>query len=295
MAPQQIVDVRRRVLANLLLAALVLALVLFLALTGPQPHEDKLPSLTGIGADRIAHIHIERAPADAINLERDMAGWRMTAPVTARAHPARINGVLGLLNEPVYARLPATPDALRRFGLAQPQVIVQLDHNSIAFGDSNPLDEHRYVLYAGKVYLIGDSLFFQLTQNPGFFIDNRLLQDTARPRRIHYADRTLTFAGGAWKSEPESGLGADAVRNSALAWETARAINVRTLQYKPTSATVSIDTEQGETITFDIIEAAPGAILARRDLGIQYQLDAYTAKQLLLLKDEEKVGTAGNE
>lgn len=292
MAPQQIVDVRRRALANLLLAALVLALALFLALTRPQPREERPPGLTGIGADQIAHIHIERAAANGITFERDTAGWRMTAPVAAPAHPARINGVLGLLNETVYAQLPADPEALRRFGLAQPQVIVRLDRHSFAFGDTNPLDERRYILYGGKVHLIGDSLFFQLTQNPGFFIDNRLLKEGVRPRRIRYADRTLSFADGAWRSEPESGLGADAIRNSALAWESARAINVRTFQNNPASASVGIDTDTGETITFDIIESAAGTTLARRDLGIQYHLDAYTAKQLMLVTDEETAPAA---
>ncbi|MGH8630264.1 MAG: DUF4340 domain-containing protein [Burkholderiales bacterium] len=284
MAPQQTVAVRRRALVNLLLAALVLALALLLVLTGPQPREEKQPSLTGISPAQVAHIRIERADADSIDFERDTSGWRLTAPVTARAHPARINGVLGLLGEEVYARFPAAPDALRRFGLSQPQVIVRLDQHRFAFGDINPLDEHRYVLYGDTVHLIGDSLFFQLTQDPGFFIDNRLLEDAVRPRRVRYAERTLTFTDGSWKSEPESGLGADTVRNSALAWETARAITVRTFDDRPTTASVGIDTEQGETITFDIVETAPAVVLARRDLGIQYHLDAHTAKQLLLLQ-----------
>lgn len=278
----------RRVLANVLLVVVITALGLFLVLSRPRPEQTEAPSLAhGIDSEQLSRIRIERAGLDEVSFERDGSAWRMTTPVAARAHPARINSILGLVHETVYARFPAEPGALKRFGLVDPRVRVYLDRHIFALGDTNPLDERRYVLYGDNVYLIGDSLYFQLTQNAGFFIDSRLLDADAHPVRIQYPDRLLTQAGGAWTSEPETGLGADAVQNAALTWESARAISVRTLQDQPGTGTVVVELQGGATVRFEILETGPAVILARRDLGVQYHLDAYTARQLLLVHEQQ--------
>lgn len=270
---------RRRLLANVILAAAVTALTAVLLLT-PEPVPESPPPLTAIAPDRIAQIRVERANDVPMSFERSGNDWIMTSPVRAPAYPARMASILGLLYEPSHAQLAA--GKLARFQLDAPAVSLFLDAHEFRFGDTDPLQERRYVLHAGRVHLVADTLFFQLTQNAGFFIDPKLLSGEAPPRRIGYPGFALVNVDGAWRQEPEAGLTPDQAKDASLQWETARAIAVRTPIHGAASGRLRIEPGKGDAIEFDILSQDDNVILGRPDLNVQYHLDDYTAEQLLL-------------
>ena len=61
-----------------------------------------------------------------------------------------------MLRTPSLRRFPVSADRHAEFGLAQPELILEVDGVPIAFGGLDPVTQHRYVLYAGEVHLIGD-------------------------------------------------------------------------------------------------------------------------------------------
>ena len=282
---------RRRTLFNLALMGGVALLALIAWLGGDEEQPAPPALLTNIAPAVINHITVERGGNDALRFERKGKDWRMTTPVNAPAHPARLGSVLQLLAEPVHARLPLDDAARQRFGLAAPAVRVILDEQRIAFGDTNPLDDRRYVEYGGEACLISDKLYVQLTQGPGFFLDNRLLPEGVKLTRIRYPDRVLEYDGATWRSTPETGLGADAAAAVALAWGSVRAVTVRLLQPAVPAGRVSLETLDGQKIEFDIVQAEDTPLLVRADAGLQYHLDALAARQLLLLPQEPDAET----
>lgn len=272
---------QRRTILNLILVALVAAIAALLMLAPVEEHSPAPVLVPGADPATIDTIRVQRAGAPELLFHRDRARWIMTAPVTAPAHEARINALLGLLADQSLAQLPAT--GLDRFGLETPAVIVELGTHRIALGDSHPIDEQRYVLYGGAVHLVPDSLYPQLTQNAGFFIDSRLLEPGTRPTRIRYPAFTLELAGGSWREIPAGGRDAAALLAVVGNWKTARALAVRT-PAKPAEAlgTITVEASGTAPIVFEISALEPAPVLARRDLDIQFHLDAYTAGQLLL-------------
>ena len=271
----------RRTFLNIALAVLITAIAALLWLLPPEEQQPAPVLVPGVDPASIDTIRVQRTGNTELRFRRDGRNWRMTAPVTAPAHEARINALLGLLTDQSLATLPAAD--LGRFGLAEPAVVVELGPHRIALGDAHPIDAQRYVLYGDAVHLVPDSLYAQLSQNAGFFIDNRLLPPGAQPSRLRYPAFTLAWGNGGWREVPTASRDAAALLAVIGTWKSARALAVRTpMKPAETLGVISIETATG-TITFDIVALDPAPILARRDLDLQYHLDAFTAEQLLIL------------
>jgi hypothetical protein len=273
----------RRALLNVILLTAIAAIAAAIWLTPPETEQPAPALVPGVDASSIDSIRVQRAGGADLRFRRDGDGWSMVEPVAAPAHEARINALLGLLTDQSLARLDGEGADLARFGLADPAVTVELGPHRIALGDPHPMDEQRYVLYGGAIHLVPDSLYAQLTQNAGFFIDNRLLPAGARPTRIRYPAFTLESADGAWRELPSGSRDAAALSAAAATWESARALAVRTpAKAADNAAAITVELPPGAPVVFEILALEPAAVLARRDLDIQYHLDAFTAQQLLL-------------
>jgi hypothetical protein len=272
---------QRRAILNLALGVLVVAIAALLWLVPP---EEKAPApvlVPGVDPARIDAIRVQRTDLPELRFRRNGGTWTMTAPVTAPAHDARINALLGLLADQSLSTLPASD--LARFGLAEPAVIVEIGPHRIALGDSHPIDAQRYVLYDETVHLVPDSLYPQLVQNAGFFLDSRLLPPEARPIRIRYPAFTLEAGTDGWHEIPPGGRDAIMLSSVIDGWKSSRALAVRApAGTAETLGTIAIENADGTAVEFEIRSLEPAPVLARRDLDVQYHLDALTGSQLLL-------------
>jgi hypothetical protein len=274
----------RRTLLNLALLAAAAAVAAALWLLPGEVQQTPAPPLVpGADVAAIDEIRVLRPGGVDLRFYRRGSTWSMTQPVAAPAHRARINALLGLLADQSLARLPVAGLDLSQFGLDRPAVSVELGPHRIEFGDPHPMDEQRYVRLGDTVHLVPDSLYVQLTQNAGFFIDNRLLPSGARPTRIRYPAFSLESGAAGWREQPPAERSTEELRLVAGAWQTARALAVRT----PAAAgnghgAIAVETGAGSPIVFEIATLDPTPILVRRDLDIQYHLDARTAEQLLI-------------
>lgn len=277
---------QRRTVLNLSLAGLVAVIAAFSWLLPPDEAQPAPVLVPDADPSNIGAISVLRTGLPELRFRRDGPAWTMTAPVTAPAHEARINALLGLLTDQSLATLPAAD--LARFGLADPAVIVELGPHRIALGDSHPMDVQRYVLYGDAIHLVRDSLYPQLTQNAGFFLDNRLLPPEARPIRIRYPAFTLESGADGWREVPAGGRDAAALSPVIDGWRSARALSVRAPAGAADSiGTISVEIGGGTSITFEIRSLEPAPVLARKDLDVQYHLDVLTGNQLLIMAPPE--------
>lgn len=122
------------------------------------------PALTGMAADQVSSIRVERGDRLQIALQRNQKAWRLTHPHQAKAKTERVQQLLAVARAPVQQTFPATAD-LSRYGLDRPRAVLQLDQLRLQFGDRDPAQESRYVLVEDDIRVI-DELYFNLLNLP---------------------------------------------------------------------------------------------------------------------------------
>jgi hypothetical protein len=275
-----------RGLLNLLLLLGVAALA---AVAFYQPGIVPAPppvKLTTLSPQQISRIHIERAGKAPITLQKQDGHWRITEPRQLPADDGHVNSLLRLVQETSFARFPAKPKELYKYKLDKPAATLTLDNNVFAFGDIDPINGRRYVLFAGTVHLITDMYFYQLDADPPAFVNTHPLPDKATITALTLPDLALTQnAQGHWQVQPDKpGISADAIQTLVDAWQNTTALWVK--QYTPGTAQGSITVQlkaPAQALRFDIMARQPELILARPDLGLQYHFSAESAKALLEL------------
>ena len=135
-------------------------LALLLAVTGAglwiyvKPSREALTmhALSARTPAQASKIRIEREGHPAIVLDRRGNEWRLAAPVSAEADAYAVERVLAILTARAPERYAAVN--LDQFELERPRVRLTIDHESFAFGMTNPFSGEQYVLALGAVFPI---------------------------------------------------------------------------------------------------------------------------------------------
>ena len=274
-------DSRSRLILALAAAVAALALLAWFrpGLKAPEAGPPLLAQATTATLLRIAP-----AGATAAELRREADGWHMTAPLSMRADDAAVDGLLQLLTLPADAGFAATGD-LGRYGLDRPVARLTVDGKELVFGGIQPIDQRRYLLLDGRVHLVSGVLFYRLAQNAYDWLDKRLLPEGSVVTAVQLPQATLTQdEHGEWQISPaDKSLSADALARLAAAWQDARADNVAAIGKHAVEAEVALSLKGAAApVRFQIYKDADSLVLARPDLGLQYQLDPAERAALLL-------------
>jgi len=154
--------VNGRMALNLGLIGLVGILVLLAVYEPGLDAPKQLPRLTAIEGPAVKAITVTRKDDEAIMLAKEGERWMMRAPYSVPANPGRVQSILGFLEGTSQASFPTQGHDLKRFGLAEPKVRMEVDADVFAFGDTSPMNGQRYVLYKDRVHLTMDALYDQL-------------------------------------------------------------------------------------------------------------------------------------
>ncbi len=281
-----------RTALNLGLIALmvVLALVVFYE---PGHEPPPVVPLTSIEPAAVERIRILRPDEPAIVLERRDAHWRVESK-SAQSHAAqsRVDGLLGLLGATSHSRFATQVGELEKYGLAQPWARVRFGEQEIAFGDSEPVNDYRYVQLEDQVHLIADHYSHYLRGTVTAFMSKALLPPAADPVRIVLPDLTLERRpDGGWQLTPERGVSADTVNTFVEAWRHAHALRITEVKETAGAAAVQVDLRSGQSLRFHIAARDPELVLMRQELGLQYHLPEDAVRRLLSLEKPEEAET----
>ncbi|MCU7915451.1 MAG: hypothetical protein KZQ65_05990 [Candidatus Thiodiazotropha sp. (ex Gloverina cf. vestifex)] len=146
----------RRLLINLalLLAVCVLGLLVWLS-----QQSSGLPSLTNLQPESITLIEISDLSDRHIQLERKDHTWHIG---NEPANQPRIQQLLQLCQTPSLERFDPPAD-LHPFGLETPPIMMKLNGESLAFGNTDPVNGWRYVHYTDQIHLIADGFYHHLS------------------------------------------------------------------------------------------------------------------------------------
>jgi hypothetical protein len=283
-------------LTNLILLAIVLAL-LWLS-QRETPDTQPAAQLSTLTADSVNQIQIERLGKPAITLQRQQQSWALTAPFSAQANQTRVNLLLSLLSTPLHGQFqPMDESALTQFGLSQPEVLLSMNEQQFAFGGTEPLDQNRYVMHQGMVYLIQDDVTPLLTASAGSFVDNRLIAEEQQLAQLQLpispdsAERiTLNQSDGQWRSD-NTALSSDSLKALVDSWQHAYAMQVRHLSAEQLATLPApqirlwFDTD---TAPLDLIIQVNAQTLQLINPALQLQYDFPLAVQSQLLPQPTK-------
>jgi hypothetical protein len=274
---------KNRWLLNLALLALVAALAA-VALLKPGQEPETSP-LTTLGTEQIRSVRIVRPEQPELRLERHDAGWRLEAPVAARANPYNVDALLRLAGMPVQALAEA--GALAEYGLTSPKATVQFNTIDVALGTLHPLDNRVYALRAGRVLLLPGQIYGAALRPWTDYLDTRLLEAERKPIALRLPGFSVTLRDGTWERTPvDKTLSGDRINNFVSNWHHASAISVHRYSKRTPQAWVELRFEDGTTLQLGVLTRQPEFVLYRKDEGLEYRFPEDVGRRLLKLSHE---------
>lgn len=286
---------RQRTSLNIILVIAVVGLAALLWFD--RDIEKPKPPITKLKRSAIHTVELRYPDAPTVKLQRGDGGWRLTAPVAARAETSEVKQILRLAEATPKHSYPADEIDASETGLDKPRQTVIFDGNTtIALGDTDALEDQRYARVGDTVYLINPPTKQAVDADYSNLVARRLLPKGVKLSQIELPQATLTRNGkGGWAVSPKSrDKGADAAQWTADAWGDARALWIKPAQpQRKAESTVRVHTVKGQTLAFDVVARKPQLILRRPDLDVAYHVAANQAGPLLDMEHPAKKQQAG--
>ncbi|BBL76703.1 hypothetical protein MishRS11D_38010 [Methylomagnum ishizawai] len=264
-----------------------LALLVIVAILGVlailEPGKEAAESQALAPVDEAALDKITLQNKETIVFEKKDGHWRLTAPIQAPANEIRVRQLIDIARSNSEAAYPVKPEELQKFELDKPKASLILGGTTLVFGGSDPIDMRRYVRVGETLHLVNDNFFHHLQAAATDYVDKKLLPENAKVREILVPGLKAALGpDGKWTKESAPNNRSDLPELATL-WATARAIDVRRLEQPAQGDPVRIGLAEGNPVEFVIVRREPDPVLARPDLGLQYELTGETARQLLNL------------
>lgn len=270
---------KSRILLNLALAGLVAVLILLVWLK-PKPAaqvEFKLSTLASANINRIA---IEKPGQPAIVLQKNPAGWRLSAPFQARAEGAAVERLLEILAAASPQRFPATD--LGRFQLDQPLLRLTLNDQEFNFGTQNTLTGEVYVATNGGVHLVAPGYLAHALKMPADFAARAFLAEEEKLAGFEFANIKLSQNDeGKWSASPvRPDWSQDDFNRWADEWRNASSLVTQPYDGTPAQESFTLRLIDGKLIPCKILRHEPELVLLREDEKLQYHFPAGVEKRL---------------
>lgn len=254
-----------------------------------QKKEEQGPPLTALKQDSITRIAVEHPGKPAIRLEKKNGQWWLTEPVQSATDKFEVNGILGLAELEVKARLEPTAKK-SELELDPPRYSVTLDDTRIALGGSEPIKYRRYVSTDGMIGLVEDPPSAALDADYSDLVSKAVVPEDAELTRIELPGLVLEKgADGAWSSPQQGGAKPAEVARLAESWKSARAMwNAAEPPEGSTGDAVKLTLADGRVIALIVQSRDPQLVLARKDLGVRYTLSKVLADELFRIPEPPK-------
>lgn len=278
---------KKRWMLNLLLLALVAAIVAFLYLRPKAASETKEFEVSVLKLADFTQAKVEFPAQAPVSFEKVDGFWYMAAPYKARADQASVNRILSIIAAKSQEKLSADDPA--KYGLDNPQIRLKLTNTAgehvFVFGTHNPVSEAQYVAYLNAVYLLPTNYAEAAATQPIEMIDKAPLSPAESKQIAGFAFSNLEqwqelggldmhLKNGQWKVSLPKAKPTQNELNEWLdgAWTHAQASSVEL--YKPdrkaTYPGFEVMLKDGKKVHFDKIGEAPELLLARPDEGLVY-------------------------
>ena len=241
---------RRRWLVNLaLLAAVTLLSAMLLFERGEAPSDEA--SMARVIPQDVERFRILRPDKKPLEFDKHNGVWRMTAPYQQRADENTLQRALAMPEWRVHSRVQPAGLELADFGLSPPQARLLFNETEVLIGDMQPVNQLRYVMAGGTIYLIAAHHMAWLNAGGVSYIDRHLVPQGAAIERVTLDGQAL---------EPQS--------SEAKQWQTIKANWVSHADRDATDPLVGQIqiTLADQTITYTALQRDTGIALRKGEL-----------------------------
>ena len=264
----------KRLLLNLLLAAAVAALALFIYFGPGRTPEETASRITDLDPDAVSTIELTRLEAGPLQLTRRNGRWYLVQQPELPADDFQVNTLLALARAETDRSYPADTLDLATMGLSPPQASALLDGVRFDVGTTDPIDGLRYVMTGPQVHLVADRFQHLVNARYTNFVERRLLPEKAVVTGLSLPGVELQAGDdNRWQLQPDDPtVSADAIRALVSAWENARALYVREYDGASGEELAIMLRDTDEPMVFVLLPMEEDIVFARPDWGIQYHL-----------------------
>ncbi len=263
-----------RLWLNLSLLLLV-GILLFVVVYEPGKEVEPQPTrLTQLTPEAVTHVYLKRITGKDIELVKESGGqWWMHKPYYLPANEFRVQSLLRLTQAESLSNHTLNGLQLATYGLDKPRAVVTFNHTEqIKFGDTEPLQQRRYVQTGEQLHTIVDTFYYQAAGSPTIYLSHSLLPQAADIVKLVLPDLLLTLKEGQWQRNPQySELSADASIELIYNWQHAQALELRPTEVKNGKADIEIYIKnQVNPIRFKLLQSEGEISLIRLGTGLQY-------------------------
>ncbi len=266
-------------LLNLILFVIVISLASLIYFS--EVADTQLPLLTDTSPDAISLIEIQHNKnTTSINKLSDTQ-WQITQPVSLAANNFRISSILKLLQAPVHTQYDLSEIDPDKIGLENPNMLIQFDDITIAFGIINTATNLRYIRSGNSIYTIEDVYYPLLSSNFSSLVSLNLLPVNSKIEKLILLNQTIAKdEKELWQSNIE--ISADNIIKTINHWQHNQAFGIHEYLKRNEHGEVFIYIkDQPQAIRYIITDTDPWLILARPELGLEYHLNIEAYDQLI--------------
>ena len=275
-------------LALLLLLGILLLVVVYEPGKEVEPQPTRLTQLT---PETVTNVHIKRVTGKDIELVKESDGqWWMHNPYYLPANDFRVQSLLRLTQAESLGGHALKELQLATYGLDKPRAVVTFNRTEqIKFGDTEPLNQRRYVQAEDLLHTIVDTFYYQAAGNPTIYLSHRLLPPAADIVKLVLPELQLVIKEGQWQRTPQHAeLSADASVELINHWQHAQALELRPTEIKGGKADIEVYLRnQPYPIRFKLLQTEDEVSLVRLGLGLQYLIADDALQRLVSLPEPE--------
>ena len=275
-------------LALLLLLGILVLVVVYEPGKDVEPPPSKLTQLT---PETVTHIHLKRVTGNDIELVKvSDSQWWMHNPYYLPANNFRVQSLLRLTQAESLSSHPLKELQPATYGLDKPRAVVTFNRTEqIKFGDTEPLQQRRFVQAGELLHTIIDTFYYQAAGNPTTYLAHSLLPPAVDIVKLVLPDLQLLIKEGQWQRTPQyAELSADASIELINHWQHAQALELRPTDIKDGKADIEIYIKnQPDPIRFKLLQTEDEISLIRLGVGLQYIIADDVYQRLLSLPELE--------
>jgi len=269
---------QRSLLTNIFLFIFIVALGTFLFTNEiDQNGTFKLSDLTANSIQRIEIQHRQRH----ILIEKNDGQWQIKNPIAITANQFRIRTLLGMLETSSHAQYDVNGLDLKKYELENTETSIRLNDTLFEFGNTNPVNNYRYVKTGNTLHLI-DDLFYPLVGSQiGTLVARELISENKTINKLVLPEQTLgRDENGLWRGDKE--ISSDAIVETIYQWQHNQAFSVHDYTMHDALGEIQVYLSNTDTpINFVITATEPWLIIARPDLELEYHFNVEDYDALL--------------
>ncbi|PSJ16329.1 DUF4340 domain-containing protein [Nitrosomonas supralitoralis] len=269
---------------NLIMFVTLAGLVVFLYFR-PQSDAVREYPISTTAVEAVQSMRILNRQQEIV-LKQSNNQWRMIEPIKVRANEEKIGEILEILTASSYQRLVL--ENLDRFSLSRPYLQLYIDKAYFGFGGFSPTTNQQYVAANGFVYLVSPRYGLALSVTASDLINSELLAPDEIPVRFEMDLWTVELQNDKWriiKHSADDGFDDNKVIRWVQLWQTTQAGALKLQDELDADfaemGAIQITTQNGNIISFNILQNEYSLVLLRMPEGIGYQFSIEVGQQLI--------------